>query len=225
MAHLHTSDKEWSDAKLSIKIEDLFECKKCKIEFALKSSKVKGKKVFCPLCKTELKAWQKEWTSWQYLSSLIWKETQMKRPKKCEYYYCDDCAPKKENRGCHGDCLECFLYDMYHYENYLEENDLPKDTEFDTTDPPPNSGTMIRGRIYGGEIKEHKKEVSKLPFKETWKDKFEIKCKHCSSTDVRISVRHKYTVFNYKINFYCKSCKKRGTMWRSSTLTWKGELW
>jgi Zn finger protein HypA/HybF involved in hydrogenase expression len=42
-------------------IEDLFECKNCQIEFGLESNKIKNKKIFCPVCKIELKAWQKNW--------------------------------------------------------------------------------------------------------------------------------------------------------------------
>lgn len=62
MAHLHTDD-DWANAKLSRDIVDLFECKKCKIEFSLDSDKIEGKKIYCPLCKKSLKAWQKRWES------------------------------------------------------------------------------------------------------------------------------------------------------------------
>lgn len=61
MAHLHSNDESWTNAKLDRHIEDLFECKKCKIEFGVESDKVRNKKVYCPLCKKPLKAWQKEW--------------------------------------------------------------------------------------------------------------------------------------------------------------------
>ena len=57
------TDDDWGNAKLSYEIEDLFHCKKCDVGFSLNSKKVKGKKVFCPLCKMEIKAWQKEWMS------------------------------------------------------------------------------------------------------------------------------------------------------------------
>ena len=63
MAHLHSKDESWSNANLTRYVEDLFECKKCKIEFAIDSDKVRNKKVHCPLCIKPLKAWQKEWES------------------------------------------------------------------------------------------------------------------------------------------------------------------
>ena len=42
-------------------IVDLFICDNCKIEFSLESKLIKDKQVFCPVCKIELKSWQKEW--------------------------------------------------------------------------------------------------------------------------------------------------------------------
>lgn len=52
------------------------------------------------------------------------------------------------------------------------------------------------------------------PFKETWKDKFEIKCLGCASTDIHINIRNKFTKHNFKLSFHCRNCKKRGTLWR-----------
>jgi len=81
----------------------------------------------------------------------------MKRPNKGEYYYFDKCAPKKEKRGCYGDCVECFWSDSLRYDRYLEENNLEKEDIYpNMTDRPPNCLMMGRGRVYGldGEVKE-----------------------------------------------------------------------
>ncbi|RLF86926.1 hypothetical protein DRN34_02725 [Thermococci archaeon] len=58
----HHRDDDWSNADLSHKEdEDLFHCKKCNVEFALASDRIKGKKIVCPICRRPLKAWQKRW--------------------------------------------------------------------------------------------------------------------------------------------------------------------
>ena len=62
MSHLHINDKDWAEAMVASNYtEDLFECKDCTVEFSLESAKIKDKKIYCPVCKKELKAWQKEW--------------------------------------------------------------------------------------------------------------------------------------------------------------------
>jgi hypothetical protein len=54
------TDDDWFDADISTSYpEDLFQCLICEIEFGLESDQIDGKKVFCPVCKKELKAWQK----------------------------------------------------------------------------------------------------------------------------------------------------------------------
>ncbi len=62
MSHIGCKDKDWTDAKICPNPpEDLFHCKGCDVEFALESEKIKGKKVVCPICLKNLKAWQKGW--------------------------------------------------------------------------------------------------------------------------------------------------------------------
>jgi len=56
--------------------------------------------------------------------------------------------------------------------------------------------------------------MSNEPFKETWQDKFIITCTNCQSTDIKINATNKYTVFNHRVTFYCRKCKKRGVLWR-----------
>lgn len=57
-------DDDWENADVATHYpEDLFQCRACEIEFGLESEKIIGKKVFCPICKKELKAWQKNWSS------------------------------------------------------------------------------------------------------------------------------------------------------------------
>jgi hypothetical protein len=52
--------EDWSNAPIQTTYpEDLFECKDCKIEFGLESSKIKGKNVVCPICLKNLKPWCK----------------------------------------------------------------------------------------------------------------------------------------------------------------------
>lgn len=52
----------WKEARMNYRpIEDLFVCDNCKTEFSLESKPIIGKKIFCPVCKTAVKAWQKDW--------------------------------------------------------------------------------------------------------------------------------------------------------------------
>ena len=52
-------DDDWENADLSTHYpEDLFECKDCGIEFCLESDKIKDKKIVCPICMKNLKAWR-----------------------------------------------------------------------------------------------------------------------------------------------------------------------
>jgi DNA-directed RNA polymerase subunit RPC12/RpoP len=52
----------WKEAKVNFRpIIDLFVCSICKVEFDLESKLIKNKPIFCPVCKREIKAWQKDW--------------------------------------------------------------------------------------------------------------------------------------------------------------------
>jgi DNA-directed RNA polymerase subunit RPC12/RpoP len=52
----------WKEAKVNFRpTVDLFVCNECKVEFDLESKKIKNRPIFCPVCKKEIKAWQKDW--------------------------------------------------------------------------------------------------------------------------------------------------------------------
>ncbi len=75
----------------------------------------------------------------------------MRRPKKGEYYYYDNCGGKKVNKSCFGDCLDCYLHDMYHFEKYLKKNSLPGHFDHDKTSTPEVPYQwMGRGCVRGG---------------------------------------------------------------------------
>lgn len=75
----------------------------------------------------------------------------MRRPKRGEYYDYDKCAPRKSGRKCYGDCLDCYLHDVYHFKEHLKKNKLSENYDPDRTDTPraPHK-VMVRGRSYGG---------------------------------------------------------------------------
>jgi hypothetical protein len=54
MAHLGTKDKDWANYAYPNEPVDCYSCKKCNIDFSIKSKKAKGKEVACPLCEKKL---------------------------------------------------------------------------------------------------------------------------------------------------------------------------
>jgi uncharacterized paraquat-inducible protein A len=59
MSHIGCKDDEWANADLYASPEDSFLCEACDIGFSLESSKIKGKKIICPVCQKSLTAWRK----------------------------------------------------------------------------------------------------------------------------------------------------------------------
>jgi len=63
MSHIGCKDESWANANIYLDPpEDLFHCYDCDVGFGLESSKIKGKKIVCPVCLKVLTAWQKEWS-------------------------------------------------------------------------------------------------------------------------------------------------------------------